>query len=280
MVLYDLINDPYDVEKARLREAYKRQDKEIDDIRVDCTSMYAYLISKLSKESYDKIQGHADLVKKEIEESRDPLDLWILIKTSHQILTTSKVAAVIKKTAHEEYSACKQGTFEKTMDYKRRFGSKLDALKASGNDVPSPADVAMDFLYGLDKASYGEFKAEVVNNMQKGLAVDLDDLNKMYVLASRRVVARTGKDARGATFATIDQDTMNRGAGKHGNDAHGDGKSQQERLAARLARGGEEGDEPPLVGLTLDACCSTTRTRTGRLHEFYEICIDNGSQVD
>jgi len=34
------------------------------------------------------------------------------------------------------------------------------------------------------------------------------------------------------------------------------------------------------VGITLDACCSTTRTRTGRLHEFYEICIDNGSQVN
>jgi hypothetical protein len=64
MVLYDLTNDPYDVEKARLREAYKRQDKEIDDMRIDCTSMYAYLISKLSKESYDKIQGHADWVKK------------------------------------------------------------------------------------------------------------------------------------------------------------------------------------------------------------------------
>jgi hypothetical protein len=37
------------VEKARLREAYKRRDKEIDDMRIIRTSMYAYLISKLSK---------------------------------------------------------------------------------------------------------------------------------------------------------------------------------------------------------------------------------------
>ncbi len=89
--LYDLMNDPYGIEKARLREAHKRRDKELDDMRIDCTSMYAYLISKLSKESFDKVQGHADWSK--IEDSSDPLQLWIVIKKTHQILTTSKVAA-------------------------------------------------------------------------------------------------------------------------------------------------------------------------------------------
>jgi hypothetical protein len=50
------------------------------------TSKYANLISKLSKESLDEIQGHAD---------------WNKFESSkyHQILTTSKVASVIKKTA-------------------------------------------------------------------------------------------------------------------------------------------------------------------------------------
>jgi hypothetical protein len=79
-------------------------------------------------------------------------------------------------------------------------------LRAIRNDVPTPTDIAMDFLYGLDNVRYGDCKAEVVNDMQKGLAVDLDDLNKMYVLASRRVVVHTGKDTEGATFATKDQD--------------------------------------------------------------------------
>jgi hypothetical protein len=146
MSLYDLTIDLYDVEKVRLGGAYKCRDKEIDDMRIDWTSMYAYLIPKLSKESFGKIQGHADWIKKKIKESQDPLDLWLVIKRSQQILTTSKVAAVIKKTAHEEYSACEQGPFEKIMDYKRHFDAKFDALKASSNDVPSPADVAMDFL--------------------------------------------------------------------------------------------------------------------------------------
>lgn len=295
--LYDLTNDPHDVEKVRLREAYKHRDKEVDDMRVDRTSMYAYLISKLSKESYDEIQGHADWQTKKIEDTRDPLDLWLVIKNSHQILTTSKVATVIKKTAREEYSACKQGSFENILDYKRRFDSKLDALKASRNDVPTPADVAMDFLYGLDNVRYGDFKAEVVNDVQKGLAVDLDDLNKMYVLASRRVVVCTGKDAGGgATFATIDQDLNKKGPGKN-SPGKDDEKTKQEKLAAWLAKMkcfncGEKGhpakacphrlkkeaEKPPLVGMTLSACCSTSVG--GRLHEFYEVCLDNGSQVN
>jgi hypothetical protein len=37
------------------------------------------------------------------------MKLWKVIKSCHQILTTSKVAAKIKKTACEEYAACKQG---------------------------------------------------------------------------------------------------------------------------------------------------------------------------
>jgi hypothetical protein len=127
----------------------------------------------------------------------------------------SRVAAVIKKTAREEYSSCKQGSFENIMDYKWLFDAKLDALKTIGNDVPTPTDIAMDFLYGLDNVRYGDFKAEVVNDMQKGLAVDLDDLNKMYVLASRRVVVRTGKDTGGATFATKDQDLNKKNPSKN-----------------------------------------------------------------
>jgi hypothetical protein len=35
MALYDLTYDPYDMEKARLREAHKCRDKEIDDMKID-----------------------------------------------------------------------------------------------------------------------------------------------------------------------------------------------------------------------------------------------------
>jgi len=163
--------------------------------------MHAYLISKLSKESQDEIQGHTEWL--DIEKTRDPLKLGKVIKSCHQILTTSKVAAVIKKTACEEYAACKQGPFEHIMDYKRRFDVKLDALVAIGNAAASDADVAMDFMYGLVNGRYAEFKTEVVNDMKKGSIVSLDNLNKMHVVASRRVVVKVGKDSGSATLPLL-----------------------------------------------------------------------------
>jgi len=60
LALYDLANDPHEIEKGRLKEAHKRWDKEIDDMKVDWTSMFAYLILILSKESLEKVQGYAD----------------------------------------------------------------------------------------------------------------------------------------------------------------------------------------------------------------------------
>jgi hypothetical protein len=201
-------------------------------------------IGKLCKESQDEIQGHNDWP--DIKKTRDPLKLWKVIKSCHQVLTTSKVAPVIKKTAHEEYAACKQGPFEHIMDYKRRFDAKLDALIASGNAAASDADVAMDFMYGLYNGRYAIFKAEVVNNMQKGSSVSLDDLNKMYVVASRRVVVKAGKDGGGVTFATVDQTPKKGGnpkgttSGKvktEGGTVPGDAeRTKEEQAAAKLAK--------------------------------------------
>jgi hypothetical protein len=55
--LYNLKNDPYEINKGRLREVHKRRDKELNDMRVDRTSIFAFIMSKLSKESVDEIQG-------------------------------------------------------------------------------------------------------------------------------------------------------------------------------------------------------------------------------
>ena len=132
--------------------------------------------------------------------------LWLVVKATHQLFTMSKVVSIIKKTTREEYAACKQGAFEHIVDYKQRFDARLDAFKVSGNTEPPKEDVAMDFMYGLDNGRYAEFKAEIVNDLQKGtLTTQIDDLNKMYILASRRVVVKTGdKITGGATFATVD----------------------------------------------------------------------------
>jgi len=166
------------------------------------------------------------------------------VKSTHQILTTSKVTSVIKKTAREEYAACKQGSFEHIVDYKRRFDARLDALTVSGNAVPPPEDVAMDFMYGLDNSRYAEFKAEIVNDLQKGtLTTQISDLNKMFILASRRVVVKLRKDLPGgATFATVDTQYSNKtNKTKTTPDApddktKGGGKTKEEKKATWLAK--------------------------------------------
>jgi hypothetical protein len=150
-------------------------------------------------------------------------------------------------------------------------------------------------MYGLDNARYADFKAEIVNDMQKGtLTTQIDDLNKMYILASRRVVVKIGeKSPGGATFATVD----NNMAKKEPKD--GKTKTKEQKNAERLAKmkcfncgekghpakscpkkdgkDDEEEDEPPMAGMTIE-CCATAENK--RLHEFYEVCLDNGSQVN
>jgi hypothetical protein len=224
--------------------------------------------------------------------------LWLVVKATHQILT--KVAAIIKKTAREEYAACKQGPFEHIVDYKRKFDARLDALTVSGNTAPSKEDVAMDFMYGLDNSWYTEFKAEIVNDMQKGtLTTQIDDLNKMYILASRRVVVKLeGKLPGGATFATVDTKMVRKQPNDNKNEKNE--KTKEQKQAACLAKmkcfncgqygrpakscpkksktsDDDDEDEPPMAGMTM-ACCVTAQKN--RLHEYYEVCLDNGSQVN
>jgi hypothetical protein len=202
--LFNLNNDLHGTKKGRLREAHKHRDKEIDDMRIDRVSMFAYLISKLSKETVDELHGHKDW--NTIESEQDTLKLWKIVKECHQTLMTSKVASVIKKTVREEYASCKQGMYESFMDYKQRFDARLDAYRASGNTAPTPEDEGMDFLYGLDNSRYAELEAEIVNDIQKGILTQPKDLNTIYVMASRRVVVRNTKDnAGGATFYTIEE---------------------------------------------------------------------------
>lgn len=146
-------------------------------------SMFAYLISKLSKQSHDKVQGDADWAL--VDASWDPLEVWLIIQKCHQILTMSKLAPVIKKTVREEYLLCKQGQCKHIVDYKKKFDVRLDALIAGGNTAPPPEDVAMDFMYGLDNTQQAEFKGEIINDLQKGTLTAITNLNKMYVLAIR-----------------------------------------------------------------------------------------------
>jgi hypothetical protein len=76
---------------------------------------------------------------------------------------------------------------------------------ASVNQKPEKVDITMDFLYSLDNSHHTEFKAKIVNDIQKGILTQPEDLNKIYIMASCSIVVPSAKDtAGGATFAMVE----------------------------------------------------------------------------
>jgi len=118
------------------------------------------------------------------------------------------------------------------LDYKRRFDARYEAFVSSGHTAPSKENTIMDFLHGLDNSRYAAFKAEIVNDMQKGILTQPGDLNTMYLLASRRVVVRSQKEGSGgAIFALIDEGTKK--DGKNPTKSGGKELTKEEKLAKR-----------------------------------------------
>ena len=94
---YNLTVDPYQIERSRMTKAYEARDKEIREMKKDRTGMYAYIMSKISKESLDEISRDKDF--KQLEVDRDPLSLWLMLKKTHMVSTVSKVETIIKESA-------------------------------------------------------------------------------------------------------------------------------------------------------------------------------------
>jgi hypothetical protein len=126
------------------------------------------------------------------------------------------------------------------------------------------------------------------------------------------VVRNNQPNVGGATFATLEEDRRKRDGMRNGNrnknndKKDGEGKSQQDKREDRLKNmkcfnclqkghlardcpdNAEEEEEVPMAGMTYqgedfvgcsNGCCATRKGRK-RLHKIYEICIDNGSQVN
>jgi hypothetical protein len=151
-------------------------------------NMFAYIESKLSKESLDEVKRHKDY--EAVRDSVDPLQLCSIVKELHMVTTASRVEAVVKRKSWEEYAMCKQGIFESLMDYKASFDVKYESYVAQGNPEKDESDQAMDILEGLDKSKYGEFVVEVINDVAKGSMSPPKSVNKVFVLANTRLIVK------------------------------------------------------------------------------------------
>jgi hypothetical protein len=97
---------------------------------------------------------------------RDVQTLWQMIEETHKVHSISKVAAVLRKTARNNYTNCKQGAYETIVTYRERFDDALRAYLDQYEDLAiDPVDIAMDFFYGLDNGRYATFKATIINGI-------------------------------------------------------------------------------------------------------------------
>lgn len=77
--------------------------------------------------------------------------LWKALKDIHLTQIASKIDAVIK-ASKDDYNNCRQGEFESIMEFKAKFDARFLAYDQHGNPKPDDNQVAMEFLYALDKS--------------------------------------------------------------------------------------------------------------------------------
>jgi hypothetical protein len=123
--------------------------------------------------------------------------LWLAIMETHKVASTSTVPSVLKADSRAKYQAIHQeGSFESIVGYKEWFDVALERYNDMENPKMDAADIATDFMRGLDNARYSKFKANLLNDLLVPGAKAPETLNTMYPVSN---VSRNGK---GAVFAT------------------------------------------------------------------------------
>jgi hypothetical protein len=113
---YDLINDPYGLNKATYLEQQKLYMRHWEDMMNNWAKLYAMIWQYLSQESMAEVKRHTDY--EVIKTNRDVQRLWEIIEETHKVFTISRIAAVIKKTARKEYQLMHQGAYKSIITYK------------------------------------------------------------------------------------------------------------------------------------------------------------------
>lgn len=202
---YDLQDDPYGLKIEEYKADVKEYKRMMAEHEMNAPKLYATICNKLSAESMDEVRRHE--AYEEFNREKDPVALWAAITELHQVPTTSKITAYVKKAARDEYHSIKQGPFESIVIYKQRFDAGWEAYRDLDNPPMDESDVAMDFMDGLDDARYADFKVGLTNDISRGAISLPTTVNEMYVLASRHLVVnkRAGGSSVGASFMTADR---------------------------------------------------------------------------
>ena len=116
---YDLLNNPMGINIANYREDMTEYRKELMRMQNERLKLYALILQYLSDKSLEKIKCSDKF--EEIDESTDPLGLWLLVEEMHKVNSISKVEAMTELAARITYQTMCRGPFENIITYKERF---------------------------------------------------------------------------------------------------------------------------------------------------------------
>ena len=209
----DLADDPYGLIKDAYRDKVKARDRRLEEMRKNLKPMYAAIYGQLSEESEDKIKQDANYA--EVHQNKDTVGLWVIIGHAHQTGGTG-VPAQDKLHARDSYSKLRQSRYETPLAFKERFDVALERLEAVGAKVPDEDLVAMDYISRLDDSRFGQLKADLFNDQQKGLTTFPDTLVDALQLASNyKITVKIHSDRQaGGAGATVFATTTKSGGGR------------------------------------------------------------------
>jgi hypothetical protein len=144
--------------------------------------LYGLIWQHLFGESKDELK-RTDKYE-EFSTNKDPLRLWLAIKSTHEIHSKSRIGAVIKQNARMNRLGMRQDSFESIVSFKERFDAAQRACDDSGNPHLDDVECVVDFIAALDEHRYGGFKAFILNGVAAGAFPFPSTVNDAYVKAS------------------------------------------------------------------------------------------------
>ncbi len=135
---------------------------QVGKMKADRPKLYGLILKNLSLESQGEVTQEPDYYKV-WHNVTDPEKLWQAIKED----CVSNANQVKELTAKKAYQMIKQGPFESSARYSKRFSETYQSYKNSAN-AQAPVNIveeeqAMDFFHGFDNGRYSVFKTNMLN---------------------------------------------------------------------------------------------------------------------
>ena len=192
--------DLHGINMLRLRAAITNREKTISILDSNAPKAYALMWKYISMDSQEAVLRHEDF--DEDTDRNDPVALYLSIKATHTAGGGDMDEDDQKAEARQAYNALRQGPMESIAQFKSKFSFGLEVRESAGNEELPPADVAMDFLHGLDNTRYAKFKAELKNDRAKGVDTPRTLSDMFHRASTYTVVSSSWRATGGAAFAS------------------------------------------------------------------------------